>query len=104
MENKEITIAYLQEYLKKKDHNPGHEMDYVLKLFEEVGELSRAIYRDTRAAADDDFRGSVEEELWDVMYYVLCLANLYGVDMEHWIKIKEDYNNRRWNSPVSFGD
>ena len=67
MENKEITIAYLQEYLKKKDHNPGHEMDYVLKLFEEVGELSRAIYRDTRAAADDDFRGSVEEELWDVM-------------------------------------
>ena len=56
MENKEITIAYLQEYLKKKDHNPGHETDYVLKLFEEVGELSRAIYRDTRAAADDDFR------------------------------------------------
>ena len=94
MENKEITIAYLQEYLKKKDHNPGHETDYVLKLFEEVGELSRAIYRDTRAAADDDFRGSVEEELWDVMYYVLCLANLYDIDMEKWIKIKEDYNNK----------
>ena len=68
------------------------ETDYVLKLFEEVGELSRAIYRDTRAAADDDFRGSVEEELWDVMYYVLCLANLYDVDMEKWIKIKKlDY-------------
>lgn len=104
MENKEITIAYLQEYLKKKDHNPGHEMDYVLKLFEEVGELSRAIYRDSRAAADDDFRGSVEEELWDVMYYVLCLANLYDVDMEKWIKNKEDYNNKRWGSPVAFGD
>ena len=79
-------------------------MDYVLKLFEEVGELSRAIYRDTRAAADDDFRGSVEEELWDVMYYTLCLANLYGIDMEKWIKIKEDYNNKRWESPVKFGD
>ncbi|MBQ7982894.1 MAG: hypothetical protein IJ302_04950 [Clostridia bacterium] len=102
--DKNITIAYLQEYLKKKDHNPGYEKDYVLKLFEEVGELSRAIYKDSRAAADDDFRGSVEEELWDVRYYVLCLANLYGVDMEHWIRIKEDYNNRRWNSPVSFGD
>ena len=104
MDKKEITISYLQEYLKQKDHNPGYEKDYVLKLFEEVGELSRAIYRDTRAAADDDFRGSVEEELWDVMYYVLCLANLYDVDMEKWIKIKEDYNNKRWESPVKFGD
>lgn len=104
MDKKEITVSYLQEYLKKKDHRPGYETDYVLKLVEEVGELSRAIYRDTRAASDDDFRGSVEEELWDVMYYVLCLANLYGVDMEKWIKIKEDYNNLRWGSPTAFGD
>jgi len=29
---------------------------------------------------------------------------LYDIDMEKWIKIKEDYNNKRWESPVAFGD
>ena len=38
------------------------------------------------------------------MYYLLCLANLYDVDMEKWIKIKEDYNNKRYNPGVVFGD
>ena len=104
MDKKEITISYLQEYLKKKDHNPGHEMDYVLKLFEEVGELSRAMQKNARRADRESIKGTIEEELWDVMYYTLCLANLYGIDMEKWIKIKEDYNNKRWESPVKFGD
>lgn len=99
-----ITVSYLQNYLRSKDFNRGREMDYVLKLVEETGELSRAIYKGNRAASDDDFRGSVEEELWDVMYYLLCLANLYDVDMEKWIKIKEDYNNKRYNPGVVFGD
>ena len=29
---------------------------------------------------------------------------VYDVDMEKWIKIKEDYNNKRYNPGVVFGD
>ena len=99
-----ITISYLQSYLKKKDHNVGHEMDYFLKLIEEAGELSKATAYELVHAEGENFKGTVEEELWDVMYYTLCLANLYDVDLEHWIPIKEAYNNARYNPGVVFGE
>ena len=97
-----VTVSYLQEYLKGKDFNPDNAMGYVLKLVEEVGELSRAIHKGNTPAKEDDFRGSIEEELWDVMYYTLCIANLYDIQLEKWIKIKEDYNNRRYHNGAVF--
>lgn len=97
-----ITIAYLQKYLRRKDYNAGHELDYFLKLIEEIGELARCIQRGVRHAEGDQFKGTVEEEMWDVMYYLLTLANLYDVDMEKWIPIKEAYNNKRYNPDTVF--
>lgn len=99
-----ITISYLQQYIRSKDHNTGHELDYFLKLIEEVGELSRMIYEGAPHAEGDQIKGTIEEELWDVMYYTLALANLYDVDLEHWIPIKEALNNRRYNPGVVFGE
>lgn len=96
------TIHYLQEYLRSKDYKGGVPEPYFLKLVEEVGELSHAIFMGAPHAADENIKGSIEEELWDVMYYTLCLANEYGIDMEKWIKIKEDYNNRRYNSGARY--
>lgn len=96
------TIKYLQDYLRSKDYRGGEPEPYFYKLVEEVGELSRAIFLGAPHAKDDNIKGSVEEELWDVMYYTLCLANEYGVDMEKWIKIKEDYNNRRYNPDAKY--
>jgi hypothetical protein len=37
-----ITIKYLQEYLKAKDHNPELKHKVFLKLSEEIGELAKA--------------------------------------------------------------
>lgn len=91
------TIAYLQEYLRGKDFRGGKPEPYFYKLVEEVGELSRALLIGAPHASDESFKGSVEEEIWDVMYYILCIANELGIDLEKWIKIKEDYNNKRYN-------
>jgi NTP pyrophosphatase (non-canonical NTP hydrolase) len=99
-----ITVAYLQRYIRSKDHNPGHEMDYFLKLIEEVGELSSMIYSGAPHARGDQIKGTIEEELWDVLYYTLALANLYGVDLERWIPVKEAINNQRYNPGVQFGE
>ena len=98
-----MTISYLQRYIRSKDHNPGHEMDYFLKLIEELGELSNMIYKGAPHAEGDQIKGSIEEELWDVIYYTLALANLYDVDLERWIPVKETLNNRRYNPGIVFG-
>ncbi len=97
-----ITIRYLQDYLMAKDTIPERKKDYCLKLMEEVGELAEAIRKSPPAATEERFKGTVEEELWDVIYYVLVLANCYGIDLEHWIPIKENYNNIRYSTGISF--
>ena len=99
---KSPTIRYLQEYLKSKDYKGNTPDPYFYKLVEEVGELSRAIFREVPPATDENFKGSVEEELWDIMYYTLCIANEYGIDMDKWIRIKEDYNDRRYNPDAKY--
>ena len=46
--------------------------------------------------------GTIDEELWDVMYYALAIANLYDIDMEQVIKAKAKLNESRYPSPVPF--
>ena len=97
-----ITIGYLQKYLKSKDHNPELKHKFFLKLSEEVGELANAILRNPKKATEANIEGTIEEEIWDIMYYCLVLANCYDIDMEKWIPIKEKQNNERWNNKIIF--
>lgn len=93
------SIRYLQDYLREKDYNKCRIEEvstYYYKLSEEMGELAKAMMHDWQRKPGADLKGTIDEELWDVMYYVLCLANCYGVDLEATIKEKEDYNNKRY--------
>lgn len=101
MEGK-ISIKYLQNYIKAKDYNPELVKDYFLKLSEEVGELSKAIRKDLRSQNSDDIKGTIDEEIWDVIYYALAIANLYDIDMEQVIKTKEQMNQIKYPSDVVF--
>jgi NTP pyrophosphatase (non-canonical NTP hydrolase) len=92
-----ITIRELQEYIKGKDYKPGLEQGYFMKLVEEVGELAEVIRKDKRLGSDNDIKGTIEEELYDVLYYVLALANLYDIDMERSCLLKEKINKERTN-------
>ena len=96
------TIKYLQTFIKEKDYHPEHAKDYFLKLTEEVGELANAMRKDAKAPDLDHLVGSIDEELWDVMYYALAIANLYDIDMEQVIKAKAKLNESRYPSPVPF--
>ena len=87
-----ITIKYLQAYIKAKDHHPELLKDYFLKLSEEVGELSRAMRKGLKAQNSTDILGTVDEELWDVIYYALAIANIYGIDIEQVAKVKSEMN------------
>lgn len=63
-----ITIKYLQSYIRQKDFQPELLKDYFLKLSEEVGELSRAMRKGLKAQNAEDIKGTIDEELWDVIY------------------------------------
>lgn len=69
------TIKYLQHYIKQKDYNPELLKDYFLKLSEEV---------------------------WDVIYYAIAIANIYNIDLEQVIKTKSEMNQSRYPSSVMF--
>ncbi len=100
--NGSITIKYLQEYIKSKDNNPDMVKDYFLKLSEEVGELSKAIRKNVVPATEVEIKGTKEEEIWDVIYYALAIANCYDIDLERWIPVKENLNNKKYNSEIKF--
>lgn len=106
MKKGEITIRYMQEYLRHKqgqcDHTEDTKMCFI-KIAEEVGELARMLLRGERCATGpDDLKGSINEELFDILYYTLAYANAKGIDMETWIPIKEEMNNIRYPSGITF--
>lgn len=96
----EISITKLQEFIKSKDFNPELKQGYFLKLIEEVGELSEVIRKDLRLK-DGNIKGTIEEELYDVLYYVLALANVYNINLEECIKLKETINKVKYNYNVT---
>ena len=107
MEKGSITLRYLQSYIAAKDHSrddPNHSSSKTfVKLTEELGELARHVVRGSRhATGESDIKGSVEEEIYDVLYYLLLFASNEGVDIESWIPLKEEINRRRYPSGVKF--
>lgn len=96
------SIKYLQDYIKANDYKPELVKDYFLKLSEEVGELSSALRKEILYENSENIKGTVDEEIWDVIYYALAIANCYDIDIEKVIKLKEEINNKKYNSPVKF--
>ncbi|MGM7700480.1 MazG nucleotide pyrophosphohydrolase domain-containing protein [Pseudalkalibacillus sp. Hm43] len=91
-----ITIKKLQSYIKEKDYKPELKHGYFQKLIEEVGELSEAIRKDKRLKDDRSIKGTIEEELYDVLYYVTTLANVYEIDLEESFHLKEEINKEKY--------
>lgn len=92
-----ITIKYLQQCIKAKDFKPELKEGYFMKLVEEVGELAEVIRKNQRYRGDSNetVKGTIEEELYDILYYVIALANVFGVDLEECCRLKEEINKER---------
>lgn len=96
------SIKYLQSYIRRKDYNPELKKDYFLKLSEEVGELAEAMRKDILYQNSNSIKGTIDEEIWDVIYYALAIANCYDINVESAIKIKEEINNKKYNTGIVF--
>lgn len=96
------SVKYLQKYIKEKDYKPERKKDYFLKLSEEIGELAKAMRKDVLYKDNDSIKGTIDEEIWDVIYYALAIANCYDIDVENTIKVKEEINNKKYNTGITF--
>jgi len=101
--DEKMTIKYLQNYIKSKDYKPELKEQYFMKLAEEVGELSRAMRKNLRPTNENDIKETIDEELWDIIYYALAIANCYDIDLEKIIPVKEKINNEKHNNKIKFG-
>jgi NTP pyrophosphatase (non-canonical NTP hydrolase) len=87
MENKEITLRQAQQQVDQWIRTTGlryfSELTNMAILTEEVGEVARLI---SRTYGDQSFKGNEKDknlgdELADVLWVLLCLANQTGVDL-----------------------
>ena len=94
---KNLTLNYLQKAIQKVDGITLGDSKladkYFMKFIEEVGELSECVRKNKRMI-DNSIKNTVEEELYDVLYYIICLANIYNIDLEKSIFLKEKINSR----------
>jgi len=82
-----------------QDHGVRYfnELTNMAQLTEEVGEVARIIARryGEQSEKESDKQKDLGEELADVMFVVLCLANQTGVDLESAFYKKLDLKTQR---------
>ena len=103
-----LTVGKMQNYLEEKYMRTKPEelkntQRYFLKLIEEVGELAEVIRKNQRME-DGNIKGTIEEELSDVLYYVLMIANTYDINLEKCFRIKEELNSIRYGHKLKIDD
>jgi len=81
-----ITLKKLQKFVRQRDNKKSKKMDYFMKFIEEVGELSEMIKKDKKLNYEDErakaIKNTMDEEIADVLYYLVVLANINDVDLE----------------------
>ena len=75
----------------------------ILKLIEEFGELAENIRKDARYDGRN-IKGTIEEELFDIFYYIIAIANDYNIDLEEIFKIKDELNKKKYEREFSLDE
>lgn len=94
-------ISELQEIVDQWIKNHGvryfNELTNMAQLTEEVGEVARIIARryGEQSEKDSDKQKDLGEELADVLFVVLCLANQTGTDLQAAFERRMDKKTKR---------
>lgn len=98
----------VDEWIQSHGVRYFNELTNMAQLTEEVGEVARIIARryGEQSEKDSDKNKDLGEELADVIFVVLCLANQTGVDLESAfskkieIKTKRDHDRHHNNDKL----
>ena len=72
----------------------------VLKLIEEFGELAENIRKKQRYKCEN-ILVTIDEELFDIFYYIIAIANDYNIDLEEVFHIKDKINKEKYERSFS---
>ena len=98
----------VDEWIKNHGVRYFNELTNMAQLTEEVGEVARIIARryGEQSEKESDKSKDLGEELADVVFVVLCLANQTGVDLQEAfdkkldVKTKRDHNRHQSNEKL----
>lgn len=87
----------VDNWIKEHGVRYFNELTNMAQLTEEVGEVARIIARryGEQSEKESDKNKDLGEELADVIFVALCLANQTGVDLESAFYKKLDYKTKR---------
>lgn len=96
MDIKNAQLA-VDSWIKEHGVRYFNELTNMAQLTEEVGEVARIIARryGEQSEKESDKDKDLGEELADVVFVVLCLANQTGVDLQHAFDKKMELKSRR---------
>jgi NTP pyrophosphatase (non-canonical NTP hydrolase) len=74
----------VDDWIKKYGVRYFNELTNMAILTEEVGELARIISRTygDQSFKDSDLENNISDELADILWVLICIANQTGVDLE----------------------
>ena len=98
----ELSIKKLQECIKNIDHKNNSSDKYMLQLMEEVGKLPEVVRKNKRMKKGETIKGTIEEELSDVLYYIVCIANINDIDLQECLYLKEKINCEKYKRKNMF--
>ena len=87
----------VDDWIKSHGVRYFNELTNMAQLTEEVGEVARIISRryGEQSEKESDKNKDLGEELSDVLFVLLCLANQTGVDLQEAIDKKLDLKTKR---------
>lgn len=87
----------VDNWIKKHGVRYFNELTNMAQLTEEVGEVARIIARryGEQSEKESDKHKDLGEELADVLFVVLCLANQTGVDLQEAFDKKLEHKSKR---------
>lgn len=89
-----------KEDLRDEREKKDNIQRIVLKLIEEFGELAEDIRKNTRFDGKN-IKGTIEEEVFDVFYYTIAIANEYRIDLEKVFELKDKINQKKYGREFS---
>ncbi len=107
----ELTFRSLQDYLdvkyeaicQRKNISSPSTSDLFIKLVEEIGEVAEVLsqLKGNKANTDD---ASLENELADVVHYVVEIANVNGIDLGKAIIEKDKRASVKYNESPNLAE
>lgn len=99
----------VDEWIKSHGVRYFNELTNMAQLTEEVGEVARIIARryGEQSEKESDKEKDLGEELADVVFVVLCLANQTGIDLQSVfdrkleLKARRDHDRHQRNTKLS---